>query len=191
MYILRRKRKRGSNWVTCEQRGNLHWRRQEFYYFDFGWGTLTHFPASIDKFFIFPIHFSNFGEGTFPLFPHPGGAYDLKWISTKNNKLWVGPISEISFQLLWWIIKISTGLVAVIYQECKGCLDILLDYQISNISNILSIFRETEIFEKYKFYKIAFLNIFWDTKFPTGLFIKAQSSINIQNCLFSSYIRPI
>ena len=49
-------------------------RRKEFYYFDFGWGTLIHFPASAYKFLIFPVHFSNFGEGTFPLFPHPGGA---------------------------------------------------------------------------------------------------------------------
>ena len=53
-----------------------HRRRQEFYYFDFGWGTLIHFPGSLDKFVTFSIQFSNFGEGTFPMFPHPGGAYD-------------------------------------------------------------------------------------------------------------------
>ena len=55
----------------------MHRRRQEFYYVDFGWGTLIHFPASIDKFLIFPIHFFNFGEVTFPIFPHPGGAYAM------------------------------------------------------------------------------------------------------------------
>ena len=38
-------------------------------------GEYIHFLALVYKFIIFPVHFSNFGEGTFPLFPHTGGAY--------------------------------------------------------------------------------------------------------------------
>ena len=40
----------------------------------------NHFPTAINKCFIFPRHFFDFGEGTFPLFPHPGGGYDDKFI---------------------------------------------------------------------------------------------------------------
>ena len=69
------------NWKTkfCKNDKFLvvHRRRQEFYfdYFDFWWGTLISFPASVNKFIILPLQFSNFGEGTFPLFPHPDSAY--------------------------------------------------------------------------------------------------------------------
>ena len=56
---------------------HLHWRRQEFYYFDFGRGALIHFSAAASKFIIFHMQFYNFGDGTFPLFPHPGGACGL------------------------------------------------------------------------------------------------------------------
>ena len=73
-------------------------RRQEYYYFDIGWGTLIHFPASVDKFVTFPIHFSNFGKGTFPLFPHPGGAYGaISYLKTCDSLAIVSYNSE-SFQ---------------------------------------------------------------------------------------------
>ena len=67
-------------------------------------GNTNTILASIDNFFLFPIDFSNFGEGTFPLFPHPGGAYGNSlliykfWRDVKNDcleKLWMA--SRIQF----------------------------------------------------------------------------------------------
>ena len=49
----------------------------KFYYFDFGCGTLIRFPEFVDKFVTFSMQNSNFGEGTFPMFRHPGEAYDI------------------------------------------------------------------------------------------------------------------
>ena len=59
-------------------------RRQEYYYFDFGLGTLIHFLHRSINFLHFLYSFSYFGEGRFPLFPS-GGAYVHLWEIQSNT----------------------------------------------------------------------------------------------------------
>ena len=62
-----------------------HRRRQEFYYLDFGWGTLIHFPGSVYKLIIFPVHFLILGRERSHCSPTLAAPLD-KWFRSPDRK---------------------------------------------------------------------------------------------------------